>query len=218
MFVYHPLADVHAHNRTNIQQDQFFRSKRSPHRIRRIYGVLSHAWPDVTLTQEDTGSSVESLTRWRWTTVQWPFHVSFTTCKSAHRRNIYLRIVAGGLGAETTAHLKDSSYCFRCHCLKSQEYPGGLSFLSWPSNFLSILMLIPLPNIWLISGASVGFYVLLKAYSFFHREFNSTLRSLPGLSSWNVFTGNIKQLILTVCPRLLHHKWILGAQEMKGSN
>ncbi|KAF7777643.1 hypothetical protein Agabi119p4_3715 [Agaricus bisporus var. burnettii] len=58
-------------------------------------------------------------------------------------------------------------------------------------------MLIPIPNIWLISGASVGFYVLLKAYPFFHREFNSTLRSLPGLSSWDVFTGNIKQLILT---------------------
>jgi hypothetical protein len=60
---------------------------------------------------------------------------------------------------------------------------------------------MPLPNVWILSGASVVLYVLLKlkAHSLFYREFNSTFRNLPGLSSWNLFTGNMNYLVFTVC-------------------
>jgi hypothetical protein len=77
---------------------------------------------------------------------------------------------------------------------------------------------MPLPNVWLLSGASVVLYVLLKlkAHSLFYREFNSTFRNFPGLSSWNLFTGNMDQLIFAVC--LWLYTTSSGAQATKGSN
>ncbi|KAF5349510.1 hypothetical protein D9756_009021 [Leucocoprinus leucothites] len=52
-----------------------------------------------------------------------------------------------------------------------------------------------LAQISLSLGGLVALYVLYKAYGALHRDFTSPIRDLPGLSSANIFIGNMKDMM-----------------------